>query len=38
VRCAPVNGKAVVEWLKVDEVQFIVEWHKEQSVGNPAVT
>jgi hypothetical protein len=34
----PVNGNAVVLWLKVDDVQLVVEWQMVQSVGNPAAT
>ncbi len=37
VVCAPVSGKVVVLWLKVDVVQLLVEWQIEQSCGNPAV-
>ncbi len=38
VKCVPVSGKPVFEWSKVALVQFVVEWHSEQSVGKPAVT
>jgi hypothetical protein len=34
--CLPTSGKGSVEWLKVAPSQFVVEWHTEQSCGNPA--
>jgi hypothetical protein len=34
----PVSGNEVVAWLKVEVVQFVVEWQIVQSVGKPAAT
>jgi hypothetical protein len=38
VVCAPVSGNAVLLWLKVDEVQLAVLWHRLQSCGKPLAT
>jgi hypothetical protein len=33
--CDPVNGKAVVAWLKLFSSQLFCVWHMAQSVGYP---